>query len=126
MDEKEVIEILKEIRDPDYPNKSIVDMELVGEGDIKITDDAIEVSYTLTAPMCPFSAAIGTMIKHVLETRLKKKIRVKLKAHYQSGVVNEILGSEERRRELLDLLKSTGMIKRFYGGRAENERPHDL
>ncbi|MEW6222149.1 MAG: iron-sulfur cluster assembly protein [Candidatus Hadarchaeota archaeon] len=119
MDEKEVIEILKEVRDPDYPNKSIVDMELVGEEDIKITDDAIEVSYTLTAPMCPFSAAIGVMIKHVLETRLKQKVKVKLKAHYQSTVVNEILENEDRQQELLGLLNSTGFIKRFYGEWAE-------
>lgn len=113
VNEKEVIEILREVCDPDYPDKSIVDMGLVDERDVRISDARIEVSYKLTAPMCPFSAAIGVVIKHVLEKRLKKNVVVGLKNHYQSSAVNEILDNETKQKELFDLLKSTGMLKRF-------------
>jgi len=62
VDKSEVIEVLNQVYDPDYVDRSIVDMGLVTEGDITIKDNSIEVAYSLTAPMCPFSAAIGLMI----------------------------------------------------------------
>ncbi len=70
MDKKEILEVLQQVYDPDYVDRSIVDMGLVTEDDIIVKDNSIEVAYSLTAPMCPCSAAIGVMIKYALEKKL--------------------------------------------------------
>ncbi|WP_176236146.1 iron-sulfur cluster assembly protein [Candidatus Hakubella thermalkaliphila] len=64
MEKREILEILKRVYDPDYVDQSIVDMGLVSEEDITIKDQEIQIAYGLTAPMCPFSAAIGLMIRN--------------------------------------------------------------
>ncbi|OGO20493.1 MAG: hypothetical protein A2144_03140 [Chloroflexi bacterium RBG_16_50_9] len=66
MDKQQILKVLSQVYDPDYVNRSIIDMGLVTEDDIVINDSKIEVTYTLTASICPFSAAIGLMIKYAL------------------------------------------------------------
>lgn len=113
MKKGEVLEILKRVYDPDYRDKSIVDMDLVKEDDIKIDDRGLEVEYEITAPLCPFSSAIGVMIKYALEKSLSKPVRVRLKEGYmQSQIVNEILESEDECRDLLEKLESYGILQR--------------
>jgi len=108
-----VLEILKRVYDPDYRDKSIVDLGLVKEDDIKIDDGGLEIEYKVTAPLCPFSSAIGVMIKYALEKSLKKPVRVKLKeGHMQSQIVNEILENEDKRRDLLQKLEHYGILQR--------------
>ena len=80
MDKGEILEVLNRVYDPDYIDRSVVDMGLVTEDDITIKDDNIEIAYSLTAPMCPFSAAIGLMIKYALGKKLGVSVMVKLKA----------------------------------------------
>lgn len=112
-EKQQILEILKNLYDPDYLDRSIVDMGLVGENDINIGNDKIEINYTLTAPMCPFSSAIGVMIKHILERKLSKPVEVRIKAdHFQAQAVNEILENEDKRRELLEKLKSFGILEK--------------
>lgn len=111
MRKEEVLEILKKVYDPDYRDKSIVDMGLINEEDIMIDDKGLEIEYNLTAPLCPSSSAIGVMIKYALEKKLHKPVKVKLKEeHMQSQIVNEILESEGKRRELLKKLESYGIL----------------
>lgn len=113
MDKKEVLDILNQVYDPDYVNRSIVDMGLVTEEDITITDNGIEVGYTLTAPMCPFSAAIGLMIKYALEKKLGVPVTVNLKVgHHQEGVVSELLSDPEQSAELMRKLQEFGILER--------------
>lgn len=111
MKSEDVLEVLKNVYDPDYRDKSIVEMGLVDKDDIEIREDGIEISYNLTAPMCPFSAAIGVMIKYALEKKLGKPVRVKLKSHIQSDVVNELLASEDKQREILKKLEELGFLR---------------
>lgn len=113
MDKREVLEVLSRVYDPDYVDRSIVDMGLVTEDEITIQDNSIEVAYSLTAPMCPFSAAIGLMIKYALEKKLGVVVRVNLKAgHHQEGVVAELLSDPERSSELMRKLKEFGILER--------------
>jgi len=113
MNKKEVIEVLNRVYDPDYVNRSIVDMGLVTEDDITVTDNGIEVAYGLTAPMCPFSAAIGLMIKYALEKKLGVTVHVSLKSgHQQEGVVAELLSDSEQSAELMRKLQEFGILER--------------
>ena len=108
-----VLEVLGRVYDPDYVDRSIVDMGLVTEDDIAIKDNKIEIVYGLTAPMCPFSAAIGLMIKHALEKELQMPVTVKLKDdHRQADVVADLLADQERCQELMAKLQEFGILER--------------
>jgi metal-sulfur cluster biosynthetic enzyme len=113
MDKGKILEVLNRVYDPDYIDRSVVDMGLVTEDDITIKDNGIEVAYSLTAPMCPFSAAIGLMIKYALETSLGVLVTVKLKAgHHQEGAVAELLKDSHRSEELMRKLEEFGILER--------------
>ena len=113
MDKSDVMRILNQVYDPDYVDRSVVDMELVTEDDITIADKEVRVTYSLTASMCPFSAAIGLMIKYALEKNLKVPVTVSLKAgHYQAKEVTELLQDAEQSEELMHKLEEFGIIKR--------------
>ncbi|MDP2726916.1 MAG: iron-sulfur cluster assembly protein [Dehalococcoidia bacterium] len=111
MDKKEVLEVLGHVYDPDYQDRSVVDMGLVGEDDIHIEGGAVKVNYRLTAPLCPFSAAIGLMVKYALEQKLGVQVSVQLDpSHGQGGLVKEILESQEKSQALLQKLKDFGVL----------------
>jgi metal-sulfur cluster biosynthetic enzyme len=113
VDKKDIIKVLDQVYDPDYVNRSVFDMGLVTEDDITITDNEVKVIYTLTASICPFSAAIGLMIKYALEKSLKVPVTVSLKAgHYQEKAVTEILQDAKRSEELMHQLREFGILKR--------------
>lgn len=112
MEKKQVLEILKNVYDPDYRDKSIVELGLVNEQDIKITDNGLEIEYRVTAPLCPFSSAIGVMIQYALEKKLNQPIQVRMKGeHKQTQLVNEILGDEDKRKDLLKKLEAYGILQ---------------
>lgn len=112
MTKEEVLEVLRKIYDPDYQDKSIVDMGLAKEEDISFQGEEILVSYGLTAPLCPFSAAIGLMIKYALHKKLGVPVVVRLKAtHHQSGVVAEMLQDSQRSKELMEKLREFGILE---------------
>lgn len=113
MDKGTILEVLNRVYDPDYIDRSVVDMGLVAEDDIAINDDRIEIVYGLTAPMCPFGAAIGLMIKYALEKKLGVPVTVKLKGgHHQEAVVAELLQDPRRSEELMGKLKEFGVLER--------------
>jgi len=113
MDKQEILDVLSKVYDPDYVNRSIIDMGLVAEDDITITEGQVEVAYTLTAPMCPFSAAIGLMIKYALEKKLGVSAIVGLKAgHYQTEAVTEVLKDPEQTADLMQKPEEFGIIER--------------
>ena len=113
MDKQQILKVLSQVYDPDYVNRSVVDMGLVTEDDVVIRDNKIEVTYTLTASICPFSAAIGLMIKYALETKLGVPVTVKLRSgHYQEELVTELLQDPARLEELMGKLKEFGILER--------------
>jgi len=53
------------------------------------------------------------MINHILEEKLSKPVEVRIKTdHIQADVVNEILENEDKQRELLEKLKSFGILEK--------------
>lgn len=108
---QQVLQVLQGVYDPDYRHRSIVDMGLVAEDDISVEGDSVRVNYRLTAPLCPFSAALGLMIKHALEQKLGVKAQVNLEGgHRQAQVVNELLADPERSRELWQTMEDFGLL----------------
>lgn len=72
-------------------------MGLVTEDDIMVEDNGVSVAYSLTAPVYPFSAAIGLMIKYALKKKLGVRVTVNLEAeHHQERVVAELLSDPEQ------------------------------
>lgn len=113
MNKNEALEVLKRVYDPDYVNRSIVDMGLVSADDIMIKAHGIEVAYSLTAPLCPFSAAIGLMIKYALQKKFGVSATVRLKTgHHQTKAVTELLQDPKQSAELMHKLKEFGILER--------------
>jgi metal-sulfur cluster biosynthetic enzyme len=111
MNKNAVLAVLKQVYDPDYPDKTMIDLGIVTEDDITISNNRVAVVYGLTAPMCPFSSAIGLMIKYALETKLAVPVAVSLKAsHHQNMAVNDFLSNPEKSTELMRMLKETGVL----------------
>lgn len=111
MEKEEILDILREVYDPDYRDRSVVDMGLVAADDIEISEERIEITYGVTAPMCPFSAALGVMMRYALEKKLDRPVAVRIKpGHLQEQVVNGILASAEKRAELLKKLEDYGLL----------------
>ena len=110
---QQVMDVLKDVYDPDYVNRSIVDMGLVTPEDVSIKPEHIEVQYGLTAPLCPFSAAIGLMIKYALEKKLNTPVAVSLRpGHRQGDLVKEVLQDPSKASELMSKLQLFGIIEK--------------
>jgi metal-sulfur cluster biosynthetic enzyme len=112
MDKQEVLKILDHILDPDLRDRSIVEMGFVREEDILITEEDIQVSYTVGGPLCPYSAAVGIIIHHTLSEKLKIKVKVRMKqGHYQQEIVNQILEDESQFNEWFEKIKAQKLLE---------------
>jgi len=112
MQKKDILEILKNVYDPDYADKSVADLALIDENGINLRGDRIEIEYKVTAMMCPFGSAIGAMIRYALEKKLGRPVKVRIeKSHFQERVVNEALGDEEKYKDLIGKLHSYGILE---------------
>ena len=111
MEKEEILDVLRKVYDPDYRDRSVVDMGLVSADDIEIGEGGIGIQYGLSAPMCPFSAALGVMMQYALEKVLDQPVTVRIKAgHLQEQVVNDILASAESRAAVLKKLEDYGLL----------------
>ena len=112
MTKKEILNILDHILDPDLQDRSIVEMGFVGEEDIEVSKEEIQVFYTVGGPLCPYSAAVGIIIHHTLSENFKIKIKVRMKeGHYQQDIVNQILQDESRFNEWFEKIKSQNLLE---------------
>ena len=110
----DVFEVLRQVYDPDYwvLDKSIIDLGLVREDDVRLTRNRIDIAYDLEASFCVFGSEIGVMIKYALEKKLRKHTNVRLKpTHPQAKDVNRILQSDEEREKLLKRLDCCGVLQ---------------
>lgn len=74
IDKETILDYLGEIKDPEVPVLSIVDLGIVR--DIKMNDEEIEVVITPTYTGCPAMDMISTQIRILLSTLGFKKYRV--------------------------------------------------
>ncbi len=63
--EEQVIGALSDIYDPEIPMINIVDLGLIY--DVKIEDDNVNLTMTLTAQGCPMSGTIGSTCTDAIE-----------------------------------------------------------
>ncbi|HYB19836.1 MAG TPA: iron-sulfur cluster assembly protein [Thermodesulfobacteriota bacterium] len=111
MNKQEILRALDRILDPDLRDRSIVEMGFVGEDDIEVTEEEIQVSYTVGGPLCPYSAAVGIIIHHTLHEKFNKKVKVRMKkGHYQQDIVNQILEDESQFQEFFEKIKSQNLL----------------
>jgi len=111
MNKQDILRALDHILDPDLRDRSIVEMGFVREDDIAVTEEEIQVSYTVGGPLCPYSAAVGIIIHHTLRERFKMKIKVRMKkGHYQQDIVNQILEDESQFQEWFEKIKSQNLL----------------
>ncbi len=114
MEKKEILRVLDHIFDPDIRDRSIVEMGFVGLEDIEVSEEEIQISYTVGGPLCPYSAAVGIVIHHTLKEKFQKRIKVRMKAgHYQEGIVNQILEDEEQFNEWFEKIRSQKLLTVF-------------
>ena len=109
VDKREVVEVLRHVYDPNYADRSIVDMGLVTESDIIVTRDAVVVTYRAPSRLRAYDAALGVMIGYILETRLAVVAKVK-SSHAQSEEVTEILSNPVASAELVRQLEQSGIL----------------
>ena len=62
IDKEKIIENLKEVFDPEMLSLNIYDLGLIY--DIKIDEDQVESTHTLTSAFCPFADEIVTSIRN--------------------------------------------------------------
>ena len=74
IDKKSIYKFLEEIKDPEVPVLSIIDLGIVR--DVKMNDDELEVVITPTYTGCPAMDLITTTIKIQLATLGFKKVKV--------------------------------------------------
>jgi len=111
MTKQDILRVLDHILDPDLRDRSIVEMGFVEEDDIEVTEEEIQVSYTVGGPLCPYSAVVGIIIHHTLNERFKRKIKVRMKkGHYQQDIVNQILEDESQFQEWFEKIKSQNLL----------------
>lgn len=76
VDEKEVIEALKNCYDPEIP-VNIVDLGLIY--DLKIEDGNVKIKMTLTSPFCPVGPLVIEQVKEeVMKVKGVKNVEVEL------------------------------------------------
>ncbi len=111
MTKQEILRVLDHILDPDLKDRSIVEMGFVGEEDIEVKEEEINVSYTVGGPLCPYSAAVGIIIHYTLHEKFKMRVKVRMKkGHYQQNIVNQILEDEDQFKEWLEKIKSQNLL----------------
>lgn len=89
--EKEVLERLKEVKDPEF-GFSIVERGLVDE--VKVEGDMVRIKYHLTVPFCPdiFALYIGKEIKKkAAQVSGINKVEVILQNHISAELINKLL-----------------------------------
>lgn len=87
--EEQVVDALKEIVDP-HANMNIYDMGLIS--DIKVSKDAVSLTFRPTSPFCPLGVHLATNIKRqLLSIKKMKNADVTIVGHVQADMINQVL-----------------------------------
>ncbi len=117
VNKEQVLETLRHVYDPDHPEKSLVDLGVVDDKGIEVGGNAVQITYCMRAPLCPYSAAIGVLIRRALQERFGAEVKVRIDlSHYQAGAVNDVLDDEAKSRELAGKMEASGLFKQCIRG----------
>lgn len=117
MNKERVLRALRCVYDPDHPDKSIVDLGIVDAQGIDLGGDVVRITYCIRAPLCPYSAAIGLLIRRALQDKLGTEVMVRIDSgHYQADTVNDILSDEAKSQELAVKMEASGLFRQFIRG----------
>ncbi|KAI3830862.1 hypothetical protein MKX03_015567, partial [Papaver bracteatum] len=101
IDQLEVFDILKDIKDPEYPY-SLEELKVVTEDSVEINDkhSHVRVTFTPTKEGCPMVSTIGLCLRvklmRSLPSRYKVDVRVAPGTHANEAAVNKQLNDKER------------------------------
>ncbi len=111
MEKKEILEVLKDVQDPEMP-VSILELDMVNEDDITIESDSkVKVTFKPTSTMCPMGSVIGVLIKKKLKDTLgvNAVVEVRPGTHMNEEMVNDIINSKERYEQVVKRLEDAGL-----------------
>lgn len=87
--EEQIIAALKEIVDP-HTNMNVYDMGLIS--DIKVTGDAVSLTFRPTSPFCPLGIHLASNIKRRVEGIKKtRSATVTVVGHVHADRINQTL-----------------------------------
>jgi metal-sulfur cluster biosynthetic enzyme len=115
METEAVMTVLRRVLDPEHP-VNVVEMGLVKNGDVTITDDAISIEFAPTSPMCPMGAVIGIIIRKAVEDEFPdKKVNVTVKAgtHMREDACNTMINDENQYKTAIEKLTVSGALDRL-------------
>ncbi|RLF90686.1 aromatic ring hydroxylase [Thermococci archaeon] len=94
MNENEVIEVLKEVVDPEI-GVNVVDLGLIYG--VKVSDGKVKVKMTLTSPMCPLSSIIVKEVERKIKERLNPE-EVDVELTFDPPWSPEMMSEEAKRK----------------------------
>jgi metal-sulfur cluster biosynthetic enzyme len=90
--EAQVVAALKEIVDP-HTNMNVYDMGLIS--DLKVSKDAVSLTFRPTSPFCPLGVHLAMNIKRKLMGIQKtKSADVNVVGHVQADMINKTLAEK--------------------------------
>lgn len=110
----EVFKSLEPVMDPEHPI-SITDpqMSIVKQEYIEVDDESIKVQFKPTVPYCPMGGLIGVLIRHRLESVYpdsKIIVFVLPGSHSLEAQVNEMISDDQKYNQIIEQMKSRGMM----------------
>lgn len=110
----EVFKALEPVMDPEHP-VSITDpqMSIVTKEYIEVDGDTIKVQFKPTVPYCPMGGLIGVLIRYRLESvypENKVIVCVLPGSHSLESQVNDMISNDEKYNQLIEQMKSRGMM----------------
>ena len=113
MDRQTILNHLRNVLDPEHPI-NIVDLNIVTEDDITITNGGITIKFKPTSPFCPMGAVIGLVIKKAIIDATGKKVKVVVRkgTHVREDYVNNLINDEENYDTTIKKLEQSGLLAR--------------
>eukprot|EP00397_Hematodinium_sp_SG-2012_P046673 GEMP01052818.1.p1 GENE.GEMP01052818.1~~GEMP01052818.1.p1 ORF type:complete len:183 (+),score=29.41 GEMP01052818.1:23-550(+) len=125
-DSEEIFRIIRNIQDPEHPDVSLEQLNVLDLDHVEVKGHDVHVRYTPTVPNCSVATLIGLMIATKLERTLPRGYKVDVDItpgkHDQEAQVNKQLADKERVAAALENPSLSGMINQYL---ADTDEPLD-
>ncbi|XP_026417819.1 protein AE7-like [Papaver somniferum] len=102
IDQQEVFDHIRDIKDPEHPNYTLEQLQVITEDSVEIDDkhSHVRVTFIPTVGNCKMASSIGLFLhvklKRSLPSRYKVDIRVAPGTHELEAAVNKRINDKER------------------------------